>query len=119
MAKQNCLSNSKYWKWKQEDFDLMACSELIILKWFSSDLTGESLDFWRNTRYVTSAPPTGWFIDHMWGGSWDLTGFIITASKGLFKGRPPPNGESRNKKYLKRTVKPVFSLMCLIGPERF
>ena len=97
----------------------MAYSELIILKWFSSDLTGESLDFWRNMRYVTSAPPTGWFIDHTWGGSWDLTGFIITASKGLFKGQPPPNGETRNKKYLKRTIKPVFSLMCLIGPERF
>lgn len=99
--------------------DGLLCSDLIICKWFFSCLEGGgglrwgNLDFWRNVTYGTSAPPAGWCIGQTWGGSWDLTGLI--PSKGLFKWRPPPNGESRSGKYLKKTVKGIFSPMCLVG----
>lgn len=79
-------------------------------------LEGESFDFSKNMRCGTSAPPTGWFIGQrnkvavgVWQGSSPFT------SKGLFKWWPPPNRASWSKKYLKGTLKGIFSLMYLVG----
>lgn len=79
-------------------------------------LEGESFDFSKNMRCGTLAPPTGWFIGQrnkvavgVWQGSSPFT------SKGLFKWWPPPNRASWSKKYLKGTLKGIFSLMYLVG----
>lgn len=79
-------------------------------------LEGESFDFWKNMRCGTSAPPAGRFIgqrNKAAVGIWE--GSIPFTSKGLFKWWPPPNQQGWSKKYLKGTLKRIFSLMYLVG----
>lgn len=124
MAEQNCVSSSKYWKWSHLDGMTrvtlvwsggLLYSELKILKWFFSCLDGGII--WLRKKYeVCNFSTTYWMIyrpDMRWQLGPDS--FITTTSKGLFKWRPPPDGESKNEKYLRGTVKPIFPLMCLAG----